>query len=144
MEAVPLRWALVLNKLSKCSPIARECQIKIPYLAFARCRWALVLNILSKCSPTARECQIKTPYLALARCRWALVLNMFSKCSPTARECQINTPYLALARCRWAAHLQRANARSIHMIWHSHAIGEHLHWSVPKGNTPVLSKVLEC
>ena len=43
-----------------------------------------------------------------------------------------------------SAHLQRANARSIHMIWHLRTIGEHLHWSVPKGNTPVLSKVLEC
>ena len=41
-------------------------------------------------------------------------------------------------------HLQRANARLGVLIWHSRAVSEHFHWSVPKGNTPVLSKVLEC
>ena len=38
-----------------------------------------------------------------------------------------------------SAHLQRANARSTHLIWHWRAVGEQL-----KENTPVLSKVLEC
>ena len=41
-------------------------------------------------------------------------------------------------------HLQRANARLGVLIWHSRAVSEHFHWSVPKGNTPVLSKVLKC
>ena len=41
-------------------------------------------------------------------------------------------------------HLQRANARLGVLIWHSRTVSEHLHWIVSKGNTPVLSKVLEC